>query len=278
MKINDLIKVGVKSLKEKEIEEPILKMRLLIASVLNRSKEYIIAHGENEIDSLKLEEIYNKMKMLEEYVPIQYITNKQEFMQLNFFVNENVLIPRSDTEILVEEIIENYKNKEVKILDLCTGSGCIAISLKKYIENSKVYAIDISEEALNIAKQNAMNNETDITFIKSDMFSNIKEEKFDIIVSNPPYIKTEVIKKLDKEVKKEPLIALDGGNDGLYFYKKIIEEGYKFLNEEGKIFFEIGYDQKEDIINLINNNNKYELIKTKKDLENNYRIIVIGKV
>ena len=278
MKINDLIKVGVKSLKEKEIEEPILKMRLLIASVLNRSKEYIIAHGENEIDSLKLEEIYNKMKMLEEYVPIQYITNKQEFMQLNFFVNENVLIPRSDTEILVEEIIENYKNKEVKILDLCTGSGWIAISLKKYIENSKVYAIDISEEALNIAKQNAMNNETDITFIKSDMFSNIKEEKFDIIVSNPPYIKTEVIKKLDKEVKKEPLIALDGGNDGLYFYKKIIEEGYKFLNEEGKIFFEIGYDQKEDIINLINNNNKYELIKTKKDLENNDRIIVIGKV
>lgn len=278
MKINDLIKVGVKSLKEKEIEEPILKMRLLIASVLNRSKEYIIAHGENEIDSLKLEEIYNKMKMLEEYVPIQYITNKQEFMQLNFFVNENVLIPRSDTEILAEEIIENYKNKEVKILDLCTGSGCIAISLKKYIENSKVYAIDISEEALNIAKQNAMNNETDITFIKSDMFSNIKEEKFDIIVSNPPYIKTEVIKKLDKEVKKEPLIALDGGNDGLYFYKKIIEEGYKFLNEEGKIFFEIGYDQKEDIINLINNNNKYELIKTKKDLGNNDRIIVIGKV
>ncbi len=254
MKINDLIKVGVKSLKEKEIEEPILKMRLLIASVLNRSKEYIIAHGENEIDSLKLEEIYNKMKMLEEYVPIQYITNKQEFMQLNFL------------------------NKEVKILDLCTGSGCIAISLKKYIENSKVYAIDISEEALNIAKQNAMNNETDITFIKSDMFSNIKEEKFDIIVSNPPYIKTEVIKKLDKEVKKEPLIALDGGNDGLYFYKKIIEEGYKFLNEEGKIFFEIGYDQKEDIINLINNNNKYELIKTKKDLGNNDRIIVIGKV
>lgn len=278
MKINDLIKVGVKSLKEKEIEEPILKMRLLIASVLNRSKEYIIAHGENEIDSLKLEEIYNKMKMLEEYVPIQYITNKQEFMQLNFFVNENVLIPRSDTEILVEEIIENYKNKEVKILDLCTGSGCIAISLKKYIENSKVYAIDISEKALNIAKQNAINNETDITFIKSDIFSNIKEEKFDIIVSNPPYIKTEVIKKLDKEVKKEPLIALDGGNDGLYFYKKIIEEGYKFLNEEGKIFFEIGYDQKEDIINLINNNNKYELIKTKKDLGNNDRIIVIGKV
>lgn len=278
MKINELIKVGIKRLKEKEIEEPVLKMRLLIASALNKNKEYIIAHGEDEIDSLKLEEIDNKMKKLEEYVPIQYITNKQEFMQLNFFVNENVLIPRSDTEILVEEIIENYKNKKVKILDLCTGSGCIAISLKKYLENSKIHAIDISEEALKVAKQNAINNEVDITFLKSDIFSNIKEDKFDIIVSNPPYIKTEVINKLDKEVKKEPLIALDGGNDGLYFYKKIIEEGYKFLNENGKIFFEIGYDQKDEIINIVKNDARYEVVKTKKDLGNNDRIIVIRKV
>ena len=164
------------------------------------------------------------------------------------------------------------------ILDLCTGSGCIAISLKKYIENSKIYAIDISEEALKVAKQNAINNEADITFLKSDIFSNIKEEKFDIIVSNPPYIKTEVINNLDKEVKKEPLIALDGGNDGLYFYKKIIEEGYKFLNENGTIFFEIGYDQKDEIINIVKNDTKYEVVKTKKDLGNNDRIIVIRKV
>jgi len=278
MKINELIKVGVKKLKEKEIEEPILKMRLLISSVLNKDKEYTITHGEEEIDSLKVEEIYNKIKKLEEHIPIQYITNKQEFMKLKFFVNENVLIPRSDTEILVEEIIENYKNKEVKILDLCTGSGCIAISLKKYIENSKIYAIDISEEALKVAKQNAINNEVDITFLKSDIFSNIKEEKFDIIVSNPPYIKTEVINNLDKEVKKEPLIALDGGNDGLYFYKKIIEEGYKFLNENGTIFFEIGYDQKDEIINIVKNDARYEIVKTKKDLGNNDRIIVIRKV
>lgn len=278
MRINELIKVGVKRLKEKEIEEPVLKMRLLVASALNKNKEYIIAHGEDEIDSLKLEEIYSKMSKLEEYLPIQYITNKQEFMKLKFFVNENVLIPRSDTEILVEEIIQNYKNEKVKILDLCTGSGCIAISLKKYIENSKIYAIDISEEALKVAKQNAINNEADITFLKSDIFSNIKEEKFDVIVSNPPYIKTEVINNLDKEVKKEPLIALDGGNDGLYFYKKIIEEGYKFLNENGTIFFEIGYDQKDEIINIVKNDTKYEVVKTKKDLGNNDRIIVIRKV
>lgn len=278
MRINELIKVGVKRLKEKEIEEPVLKMRLLVASALNKNKEYIIAHGEDEIDSLKLEEIYSKMSKLEEYLPIQYITNKQEFMKLKFFVNENVLIPRSDTEILVEEIIENYKNKEVKILDLCTGSGCIAISLKKYIENSKIYAVDISKDALKVAKQNAINNGVDIKFIESDIFKNINEEKFDIIVSNPPYIKTEVINKLDKEVKKEPFIALDGGKDGLYFYKKIIEEGYKFLNENGKIFFEIGYDQKDEIINIIKNDARYEVIKTKKDLGNNDRVIVIGKV
>lgn len=278
MKINELMKVGTNILKEKEIEEPILKMRLLISSVLNKGKEYIITHGEEEIDSLKVEEIYNKIKKLEEHIPIQYITNKQEFMKLKFFVNENVLIPRSDTEILVEEIIENYKNKEVKILDLCTGSGCIAISLKKYIENSKIYAVDISKDALKVAKQNAINNGVDIKFIESDIFKNINEEKFDIIVSNPPYIKTEVINKLDKEVKKEPFIALDGGKDGLYFYKKIIEEGYKFLNENGKIFFEIGYDQKDEIINIIKNDARYEVIKTKKDLGNNDRVIVIGKV
>lgn len=278
MKINELMKVGTNILKEKEIEEPILKMRLLISSVLNKGKEYIITHGEEEIDSLKVEEIYNKIKKLEEHIPIQYITNKQEFMKLKFFVNENVLIPRSDTEILVEEIIENYKNKEVKILDLCTGSGCIAISLKKYIENSKIYAVDISKDALKVANQNAINNGVDIKFIESDIFKNINEEKFDIIVSNPPYIKTEVINKLDKEVKKEPFIALDGGKDGLYFYKKIIEEGYKFLNENGKIFFEIGYDQKDEIINIIKNDTRYEVVKTKKDLGNNDRVIVIGKV
>lgn len=278
MKINELMKVGTNILKEKEIEEPILKMRLLISSVLNKNKEYIITHSEEEIDILKVEEIYNKMKKLEEHIPIQYITNKQEFMKLKFFVNESVLIPRSDTEILVEEIIENYKNKEVKILDLCTGSGCIAISLKKYIENSKIYAVDISKEALKVAKQNAINNGVDIKFIESDIFKNINEEKFDIIVSNPPYIKTEVINKLDKEVKKEPFIALDGGEDGLYFYKKIIEEGYKFLNENGKIFFEIGYDQKNEIINIIKNDERYKIIKTKKDLGNNDRVIVIGKV
>lgn len=278
MKINELMKVGTDILKEKEIEEPILKMRLLISSVLNKDKEYIITHGEEEIDSLRVEEIYNKIKKLEEHIPIQYITNKQEFMKLKFFVNENVLIPRSDTEILVEEIIENYKNKEVKILDLCTGSGCIAISLKKYIENSKIYAVDISKDALKVAKQNAINNGVDIKFIESDIFKNINEEKFDIIVSNPPYIKTEVINKLDKEVKKEPFIALDGGKDGLYFYKKIIEEGYKFLNENGKIFFEIGYDQKDEIINIIKNDTRYEVVKTKKDLGNNDRVIVIGKV
>lgn len=278
MKINELMKVGTNILKEKEIDEPILKMRLLISSVLNKNKEYIITHSEEEIDILKVEEIYNKMKKLEEHIPIQYITNKQEFMKLKFFVNESVLIPRSDTEILVEEIIENYKNKEVKILDLCTGSGCIAISLKKYIENSKIYAVDISKEALKVAKQNAINNGVDIKFIESDIFKNINEEKFDIIVSNPPYIKTEVINKLDKEVKKEPFIALDGGEDGLYFYKKIIEEGYKFLNENGKIFFEIGYDQKDEIINIIKNDERYKIIKTKKDLGNNDRVIVIGKV
>ena len=277
MRINELIKVGVKRLKEKEIEEPVLKMRLLVASALNKNKEYIIAHGEDEIDSLKLEEIYSKMSKLEEYVPIQYITNKQEFMQLNFFVNENVLIPRSDTEILVEEVINIAKKTNAKkILDLCTGSGAIAISLAKYIENSQITAVDISEEALRIAKLNAVNNnvEDKITFVKSDLFENIVKEKYDIIVSNPPYIKKDFMKKLDKEVQQEPYIALDGGYDGLDFYRKIISEGYQYLKFKGYLCMEIGYDQKQEVFDIIKSQEKYSNTYSKIDLGGNDRIVV----
>lgn len=278
MTINGIVKNGIIKLKENNIEEPLLKIRILVASVLNKPKEYIMAHSEDKLDEVHEKKILEGIEQLMNYVPIQYITNNQEFMKLNFFVNQNVLIPRSDTEILVEEVINTYKNEPVKILDMCTGSGCIAISLKKYMQNSEVCGIDISEEALKVAQLNAKNNNVDVKFKCSDMFTDIKNKDFDVIVSNPPYIKTQVINSLDREVKNEPIIALDGGEDGLYFYKKIIKEAFNFLTDNGMIFLEIGYDQKDELIELINTDKRYELVKTKKDLGDNDRIVVVKKV
>ena len=278
MTINGIVKNGIIKLKENNIEEPLLKIRILVASVLNKPKEYIMAHSEDKLDEVHEKKILEGIEQLMNYVPIQYITNNQEFMKLNFFVNQNVLIPRSDTEILVEEVINTYKNEPVKILDMCTGSGCIAISLKKYMQNSEVCGIDISKEALKVAQLNAKNNNVDVKFKCSDMFTDIKNKDFDVIVSNPPYIKTQVINSLDREVKNEPIIALDGGEDGLYFYKKIIKESFNFLTDNGMIFLEIGYDQKDELIELINTDKRYELVKTKKDLGDNDRIVVVKKV
>lgn len=278
MTINEIVKKGIINLKEKNIEEPLLKMRILVASVLNKTKEYVMAHCEDELDEIHKKKILDGIEQLRNYIPIQYITNNQEFMKLNFFVNQNVLIPRSDTEILVEEVINTYKNEHVKILDMCTGSGCIAISLKKYMQNSEVYGIDISKEALKVAQKNAKNNNVDVKFKCSDMFADIQDKDFDVIVSNPPYIKTQVINTLAKEVKNEPIIALDGGEDGLYFYKKIINEAFNFLADNGMIFLEIGFDQKEELEKLIKADKRYELVKTKKDLGDNDRIVVVKKV
>ena len=211
------------------------------------------------------------------HIPLQYITNHQEFMKLDFYVDENVLIPRSDTEILVEEVINQCsknEEKQYKILDLCTGSGIVGISLAKYIKNCEVVCADISKKALEIANKNAKNNNVNnIKFIYSNMFSNIKD-KFDIIVSNPPYIKREVIEELEKEVQNEPHIALDGGIDGLDFYKIIINQAYDYLNDTGGLFLEIGYDQREEVTNLLKRSGKFGNIYSKKDLYDNDRVIV----
>ena len=276
MTINEIVKNGIINLKEKNIEEPILKIRMLVASVLNKPKEYVIAHSEDELDEIHEKKILDGIEQLRNYIPIQYITNNQEFMNLNFYVDENVLIPQPDTETLVEEVINEYKEKKCEILDLCTGSGAIAISLAKYINESNIVASDISMKALQIAKLNAEKNlvRKKIEFIESDMFNKIYKDDFDIIVSNPPYIKTKVIEKLDRQVKNEPYIALDGGADGLKFYKIIIENAYKYIKNEGKVFLEIGYDQKNELINLFKENNHYENIYSKKDLGGNDRIIV----
>lgn len=277
MTISELIKKGIIELKNGNIEEPKLKARLLMQYVLNKSRQYVIVNDREELDNIKEKQYLEEIKILKKGVPIEHITHQKEFMKLSFFVDKNVLIPRQDTEILVEEVINiAQKNNAKKILDLCTGSGAIAVSLAKYLPQAEITAIDISNEALKIAKKNAISNnvENQITFISSDMFTNLNEEKFDIIVSNPPYIKTNVIKNLDIQVQNEPYIALDGGKDGLDFYKKIINESYQYLKYNGYLCLEIGFDQKIDVIELIENTESFTGTYSKKDLFDNDRIIV----
>lgn len=277
MTIRETIRKGMIELKNNQINEPNLKARLLMQYILNKPRKYLLIY-DNQTLSLRQEVDYFKaIKKIANGVPIQHITHMQEFMKMNFYVNEDVLIPRPDTEVLVEEVIQIAKKVNAKkILDLCTGSGAIAISLARYIEKSEITAVDISLKAINVAKLNAKNNEVEnqITFIESNLFKEIPKEKYDMIVSNPPYIKREIIKKLDQEVQKEPKIALDGGYDGLDFYRKIINQSDEYLKFKGYLCLEIGYDQKEDVIELIKNEEKYVDTYCKKDLYGNDRVII----
>lgn len=279
MNIEEILKKEINNLKQNNIENSTLKVRILLANILNVKKEYLLIHSEEEVkqeDKIKYE---NNINELIKGKPLQYITNKQEFMGLNFYVDENVLIPQPDTEILVEKAIEIAETTQKnKILDMCTGSGCIAISLAKNINNAQIIATDISNNALNVANKNAINHnvENKIKFINSDMFNNI-EEKFDIIVSNPPYIETETINKLEIEVQNEPHLALDGGIDGLKFYKIIANNAFKYLNENGYLLLEIGYNQQKSVMQLLQDTGKYKNIETIKDLGGNYRVVIARK-
>ena len=278
MKIKELIEYGKNTLNKNEVQDSSIISRILAEYILNFNRQEIIANFDKEVKEEQRVRYYLALIEIIQGMPIQYITNKQEFMKLDFYVDENVLIPQPDTEILVEKAIEETKKIEnVEILDMCTGSGCIGISIAKNIENAKVTLVDISKNAIEIAKKNALQNkvESQLTFIQSNMFEKV-EKKFDIIVSNPPYIKTDVIQKLDKQVQNEPHIALDGGKDGLKFYKIIIEEAKKYLKENGKLILEIGYDQKEEVENLIKQSGQYKKIEVIKDLSQNDRVI-IGK-
>lgn len=279
MTIQENLRKAVQQLKENKIEEPMLKARLLLCYVLKVEKEYLVIHSEEEMRQQEEEEYKKAIQKLVKGYPLQYITHYQEFMKLDFYVDENVLIPRADTEITVEEVImycRKQEKKRLRVLDLCTGSGAIAISVKKYVPNCELVAVDISKNALEVAKKNAKQHEVDITWVLSNLFEEVKG-KFDVIVSNPPYIKKEVIKTLDKQVQCEPILALDGGEDGLDFYKKIIEQAPDYLKENGKIFLEIGYDQEQEVLGIIEKTKQYKMVECKKDLAGNDRMIMAKK-
>lgn len=207
-------------------------------------------------------------------IPYQYLINQQEFMGLQFYVDENVLIPRQDTEVLVQLVMKHADNAD--ILDMCTGSGCIILSLGKLCKPKSLTAVDISSKALEVAKRNARNLEVPVTFIESDVFDKVTGT-YDIIVSNPPYIPTKVIEELMPEVKDhEPMLALDGLEDGLYFYRILVKEAYKYLRKDGYIFLEIGHNQGEDVKNLLLEAGFTE-VNIEKDLPGHDRVVV-GKM
>ena len=232
-------------------------------------------HINRELKEDEKNKVLSNLEERKRHRPLAYIIGNQEFYGRTFIVNESTLIPRPETELLIENIV-NITNKEKveTILDIGTGSGAIAITLALETK-SNITAVDVSKETLKVAIKNAENLSANVKFVLSDLFKNINN-KFDLIVSNPPYIKSSVMKTLEQEVKNyEPILALDGGNDGLYFYKEIINKAPNFLNNNGYLAFEIGYDQAQEVKELLKY--KFKDIQVIKDYNKNDRIIIAKK-
>lgn len=277
--LKQLYKVGTVKLAEEGIEEFSLDAWYLLEYVTGVSKAMYFAEPERAVSEENADRYIDCIRRRAAHIPLQHITGEQEFMGYPFCVNEHVLIPRQDTEILVEEAIQVMRPK-MKILDMCTGSGCIVLSILKmcrekyYMTDLQGIGADVSEEALKVARENGRRLGVPVTWIQSDLFAKIpEEEKYDVIVSNPPYIETAVIDTLQEEVRlHDPYIALDGKEDGLYFYRRIISEAGKYLKTQGKLMFEIGCDQAEAVEELMKNAG-YEQITVKKDLAGLDRVV-----
>ena len=281
-KVFELLNLGNETLKGANIDTYILDTQLLLGYVLKKDRIWLMTNKNEEVkksDEIHFLNILNKRK---EKMPMQYILGKCEFMGLDFFVEEGVLVPRGDTEIIVEEVLKNIDEDEtLNLCDLCCGSGAIGLSLAKYRNNIKVDLVDIDDIPEKVTRKNIRELELSkrCSFIKSDLLSEIikKENKYDILVSNPPYIRTEVINTLMEDVKNyEPHLALDGGEDGLIFYRRITDESLKVLKDKGLLAFEIGHDQGEEVKNLMLERGYYD-VKVIKDLAGLDRC-VIGRV
>lgn len=246
---------GCRTLQAAGIEEAALDARLLLEAVCGTDRNDLLVHGEQPVAPEAEEKYLNWIRQRAEHIPLQQLTGEQGFMGLTFSVNEHVLIPRQDTEILVEEVLKEL-NDGMRVLDMCTGSGCILLSLLHYSNDCEGLGVDLSAEALEVAGRNVLKVLTPekaehAHFLQSDLFEKV-EGKFEIIVSNPPYIASAEVEKLMPEVRDhEPRMALDGTEDGLHFYRRIIEEAGKHLVSSGMLFFEIGYDQGQAVSELM---------------------------
>lgn len=241
---------GVEILQHAGIEEAALDARLLLEKACGTDQNTLLCHGDRKVAEKSCEQFLSWIRERAGHVPQQHILGEQEFMGICFLVNEHVLIPRQDTEILVEEAMRELHDG-MRILDMCTGSGCILLSLLHYSNNCYGLGVDISAEAIRTAQENAVRLQIPAEFRQSDLFENV-EGRFDCIVSNPPYIKSSVIPTLMEEVREhDPLLALDGGEDGLDFYRRIIEKAPEYLFRGGTLFMEIGSDQAEAVTGIL---------------------------
>jgi len=281
----DILNQAVEKLKLAGIDRPRTNVELLLGAVLNKSKVDLYLDRDRILTSDEIDQFHQCIKERISGRPVQYIIGTVEFFGLEFKVDQRVLIPRPETETLVEVVIEQLANKEKpRIIDLGTGSGAIAISLAANLQSSFIYATDVSKEALEVAKENALRNkvESQIEFLWGDLFEPLKKGNFegqiDCVVSNPPYVSKDELETLPKEVKDyEPIVALESEKDGLFFHKKIIESSLDFLSKGGILALEVGLGQANKVADLIRNQKDLKKTEIKKDLGGIKRIVVSRK-
>ncbi|MDW7668288.1 MAG: peptide chain release factor N(5)-glutamine methyltransferase [Bacillota bacterium] len=282
--IKKTVAEGIKKLNKREFNNPFLEAYMILEYLLNKEKLFLITHEDEEIE----EETYRRyLELIEKRntgYPIQYIIHNQEFMGINFYLDEDVLIPRPDTEVLVENAIkiaksDYFSHKNIKALDIGTGSGAIAVSFGYYCRDAEVLGVDINPKAVEIARKNVKENKLDnVNIIKGDLFMekfDFPNEKYDIIMSNPPYIKSEDIKKLQLEVSQyEPKNALDGGDSGLKFHSQILKIIPNYLNDKSVLIMEIGWDQAKEVVDIMRKIKGFKKVEVRKDIAKKDRIVI----
>ena len=283
LEIKEVIRIATNQLLEAKVPDAEHDAKALCMFQQGYNKTDLLMHWTDSLHDNQVDRYFELVEKRAKRIPLQHILGTQEFMGLTFKVDPEVLIPRQDTEVVVEEALKLLTKGE-EVLDMCSGSGAIGISIAK-IGDAKVTCSDISDKAILLGEENASLNKIKVKFVKSDLFSEFKSgfgrKKYDMIISNPPYIPSGVIPTLEPEVREhEPLLALDGGEDGLNFYREIIEKAPRYLRKKGHLVFEIGYDQGESVKALLEKSGEYANIEVKKDLADNDRVIIaehIGK-
>ncbi len=281
----EILNQAIERLRLAGIDRPRTNAELLLGTVLNKSKVDLYLDKDRILTSDEIEKFNQYIKERISHRPVQYIIGTLEFFGLEFKVDQRVLIPRPDTETLVEVVIEQLANKEnPKIIDLGTGSGAIAITLATNLKSPFIYATDVSKEALEVAKENAKSNnvESQIEFLCGDLFEPLKnkdiEGQIDCVVSNPPYVSKDELETLPREIKDyEPIVALESTEEGIFFHEKIIEGSLDFLNKSGILALEVGLGQADKVADLIQNRKDFKSVEIKKDLGGIERIVVSRK-